>query len=226
VEPAGLTNNLLDRRCHPSGNSTTGRRWPRRARTHEPAQFNLQHMCVQEQEGIECLVLRAGRDAFRESQVRKKLLDFDRVQRARVPLVVKQDETARSTRITIFSMRRIVADVEPVTRLNDHVRRPGLWQLPEIAAHDFAMQKQRGRGLRQRHARRRSRFHNVCAEMYYFGQTHLIGKPLIVEQNKGTARGHEHFGGRGRVPAADRGAAQLFEQRHGRPLDGTEINVH
>ncbi len=44
----------------------------------EPAQVDIEYLCIEEEQGIERLVLGAGRDVFLDRQVGEKLLDLGR----------------------------------------------------------------------------------------------------------------------------------------------------
>src|SRR2546422_11744563 len=58
----------------------------------EPRQINTEHFLIEEQDGALCLVLRAGRDLPRDSQIRQEGLHIARAKRRRMELVVEIDK--------------------------------------------------------------------------------------------------------------------------------------
>ena len=74
---------------------TTGSRFPPPG-THgvDAARIDLQDLLIQEQQGVERLVLRAGRHVPHDRQMAEELLDFGSAHVARVPFAVEEDEAA------------------------------------------------------------------------------------------------------------------------------------
>jgi hypothetical protein len=57
----------------------------------KPAEIDLQHLTVEEQQRVERLILGTCRDVFLDRQMGQELLDLRRSHRARMPLLVEQD---------------------------------------------------------------------------------------------------------------------------------------
>jgi len=76
----------------------------------DAAQVDLQHLLVQKEQGVERLVLRAGRDATVDRQVGEELLDLGGAHVTRVPFAVEEDESRDPLDIAGLGAQGVVAD--------------------------------------------------------------------------------------------------------------------
>jgi hypothetical protein len=77
----------------------------------ESAKVDFQHLFVQEQQGMEGLVLRAGRDVPVHSQVREELLDLGSAHVSWMAFVVKQNQAARPVGVAFAGA--VLAEARP-----------------------------------------------------------------------------------------------------------------
>jgi hypothetical protein len=79
----------------------------------ELAQVDLQNVAVEEEQGVEGLILCASRNPPLSSEMPKKLLDLRRSHRSRVAYPMEQNETPRPLRVAILGATGIMPHTQP-----------------------------------------------------------------------------------------------------------------
>jgi hypothetical protein len=179
----------------------------------EAAEVDLQHLLVQEHQGIEGLVLRAGRDLPVHGQVGEELLHLGGAHRARMPLVVEVDEARDPLDVALLRAPRIVANAQHLVDLVEQAGRSGPGQFTEVEVQDLAVQKVEGVPAGGEGPDRVVLgLGDGLQELAHLGQAHLPRVAFAVEEDEAEAPVGEDSHGRLGVTALPGGPAQLVEQ--------------
>ncbi len=110
----------------------------------QAAEVHFQNLAVQEEQSVQGLILRAGRDTPGDREMGQELLDLGRTQVARVAFVVMEDKTANPLDVALLGARGVMAHAQDLANLIEQAWRSRQGQLAQIEAKDFAIQEVEG----------------------------------------------------------------------------------
>jgi len=105
------------------------------------AQIDLQHLLVHEHQGIEGLVLCAGRDVPVYRQMGEELLHLGGAHVPRMTQLVEADEAGGPLNVAFLSASGVVTDAQHLADLVEQAGRPGLRQLAEVEVQHLTVQE-------------------------------------------------------------------------------------
>jgi hypothetical protein len=186
---------------------------PPRPQGIDPPQVDVQHPAVEEDEGVEGLVLGARRYVPGRGEAGQELLDFRAAHVPRVTLVVEEDEACRPLDIALLRLRRVVPQPQHLPELIEQARRPRLRQFADgLPQHLLIEQPQRQPRRRQGTEGVFAGLDDVPQEGVAVGGAQLARVTLTVEDDEGDDPTRQRFDPRLGLSGGAGGAAELVEQ--------------
>jgi hypothetical protein len=90
----------------------------------EPRQLDVEHVAVEEEQRLQCLVLRRGADPALDCEVRQELLDLAGTEPARMPVPMKDDITPQPLQVGLLGPQRQMTRAHALARDRDKTLRP------------------------------------------------------------------------------------------------------
>jgi hypothetical protein len=107
----------------------------------EPGQLDAQHLLIEEQQGVERLVLRAGRDVVVGRQVGQEAFDFRCAHRVRVAQAVEANEAFGPGGVAVLGAGRELAHATGPPEPVEEAGRLGAGQLADRQAQDVMVEE-------------------------------------------------------------------------------------
>ncbi len=182
----------------------------------EPGQCDPQHLLIQEEQGVEGLVLRAGRDMAVGRQVGQEALDLRGSQGGGVAQAVKADVALGPVGIAVFGARRELADAASAAEAVEQPRRLGEGQVADVESKDVAVEEgEGGMGLFETGEGILFGSGDVFEEAADVAGQEVARVAFAVEEDEAARPGHEAFGGSLLSQAFQRDLANEIEEARG-----------
>jgi hypothetical protein len=150
----------------------------------DAARIDLQDLLIQEQQGVEGLVLRACGHVPLDRQMAEELLDFGSAHVARVPFAVEEDEPDDPADVALLGAQGVVADAQDLADLIQKAWRTGTRQLPQFEMQQLPIEEVQGVTAQGDGPHRvLVRLGHGLEELPDLGQTQLARMLLPVEQD-------------------------------------------